>query len=84
MLAASGEHTPLPPASTVKIVTGLTALRRLLPDATVKVSARAAAHSQGRRHDTGVVDGVVGEQTAKVLLDEHERHRDAHRQYAEK
>ncbi|HEX2738310.1 MAG TPA: serine hydrolase, partial [Acidimicrobiia bacterium] len=43
VLAASGEHTPLPPASTVKIMTGLTALRRLVPDATIKVSARAAA-----------------------------------------
>jgi len=43
ILAAGGAHTPLPPASTVKIMTGLTALRRLLPDTAVTVSARAAA-----------------------------------------
>ena len=36
-------HLPLPPASTVKVMTGLTALQRLSDDAMITVSERAAA-----------------------------------------
>ncbi|MFN8035550.1 MAG: serine hydrolase [Acidimicrobiia bacterium] len=56
VLAAGNEHTALPPASTVKIMTGLTALRRLPAGATVKVSARAAAQPSMR---IGMHEGEV-------------------------
>ncbi len=43
VIAERNPHVPLPPASTVKIMTGLTALERLGDDAKITVSERAAA-----------------------------------------
>ena len=43
VLAAKDPHTPLPPASTAKIMTALTAVERLPADAVVPVSELAAA-----------------------------------------
>lgn len=43
ILDAHDDHTPYPPASTTKIMTALTAVQRLPPDATITVSALAAA-----------------------------------------
>ena len=43
ILDAHDDHTPYPPASTTKIMTALTAVERLPPDATITVSALAAA-----------------------------------------
>lgn len=43
VLAARDPHAPRPPASTAKIMTALTAVERLAPGATVKVSELAAA-----------------------------------------
>jgi len=43
VLAGSQFHAPLPPASTVKVMTAITAIELLKPDARLKVSAEAAA-----------------------------------------
>jgi D-alanyl-D-alanine carboxypeptidase (penicillin-binding protein 5/6) len=54
VLAAHDEHTPRHPASLAKIMTALTAVERLPPDAQISVSARAAARPASR---LGVVEG---------------------------
>jgi D-alanyl-D-alanine carboxypeptidase (penicillin-binding protein 5/6) len=43
ILLAHNDHVAYPPASTTKIMTALTAVERLAPDATITVSALAAA-----------------------------------------
>jgi D-alanyl-D-alanine carboxypeptidase (penicillin-binding protein 5/6) len=43
ILIAHNDHAAYPPASTAKIMTALTAVERLAPDATITVSALAAA-----------------------------------------
>ena len=43
VIAAKNEHAPMLPASTIKVLTALSALARLPLDSTVPVSARAAA-----------------------------------------
>ncbi|MDQ1521287.1 MAG: hypothetical protein QOI55_2360 [Actinomycetota bacterium] len=48
VLASDHDHDPLPPASTAKLMTALTAIERLPPDATINVSARAAAQPASR------------------------------------
>jgi D-alanyl-D-alanine carboxypeptidase len=48
ILDAHDDHTPYPPASTTKIMTALTALQRLPPDASITVSALAASQPASR------------------------------------
>jgi D-alanyl-D-alanine carboxypeptidase (penicillin-binding protein 5/6) len=48
VLASGNDHEPLPPASTAKLMTALTAVERLPPDALIDVSARAAAEPASR------------------------------------
>jgi D-alanyl-D-alanine carboxypeptidase (penicillin-binding protein 5/6) len=48
VLAAQDEHVPVRPASTVKLMTALTAIERLALDAPVKVSELAAAQPASR------------------------------------
>lgn len=48
ILDAHDDHTPYPPASTTKIMTALTAIQRLPPDATITVSALAASQPASR------------------------------------
>jgi D-alanyl-D-alanine carboxypeptidase len=48
VLAASHEHDALPPASTAKLMTALTAVERLPPDAEISVSPLAAAQPASR------------------------------------
>jgi D-alanyl-D-alanine carboxypeptidase (penicillin-binding protein 5/6) len=48
VLGASHEHDALPPASTAKLMTALTAVERLPPDAEINVSALAAAQPASR------------------------------------
>jgi len=43
VLAADNEHEPVPPASTAKVMTALTAIERLASDTTITVSELAAA-----------------------------------------
>lgn len=47
VLYARAPHRRWPPASLTKMLTAIMALERLAPEATVSVSARAAAHHQG-------------------------------------
>lgn len=48
VLLAENEHEALPPASTAKVMTALTAVERLAPDAEIVVSALAAAQPASR------------------------------------
>lgn len=48
VLLAENEHEALPPASTAKVMTALTAVERLAPDAEVEVSVLAAAQPASR------------------------------------
>src|SRR5262249_5456210 len=48
VLAAGNEHQAFPPASTSKLMTALTAVERLPPDATIVVSPKAATEPASR------------------------------------
>jgi D-alanyl-D-alanine carboxypeptidase len=68
VLAADHEHDALPPASTAKVMTALTAIERLAPDALVNVSPLAAGQPASRINMQAGQQWPLNDAIASLLL----------------